>query len=268
MYTRAERWWWSALGCVVLGVVASALLTRSFIPSGGATEVLLLIVSVTTPALAALARRRSGDCAARADLCRRAFLYREALGEEPSVEERRIVALWPANTPLNRVTTEHAYFSSTEGIGAARLADAVGESAFYTAELARVMALGGYVLFGVSFFILLAAVIALASLSLDGATLGQFKTAVGLVAIVMLTLVTAEILMTTLAYTTLARACREVSKSASLFRELTHKSVVTAVRLAESYSIALAGNFPIPNLIYRWNHGRIDRAYRSTLVGP
>jgi hypothetical protein len=263
MYTRAERWWWGALACVVAGVAASTLLVRPLLPSGGMIESVVLVVSVVAPALAALARRRSAECAARAGLCRRAFLYRDALGEDLSVDERRIVALWPANTPLNRITTQAPYFASTEGAGATRLADAIGESAFYTAELARVMAVGGYVLSAVSALALLVGISAMTTLSLDAEALGHFKTVIGLVAIVMLTLITAEVLTTAMAYGTLAKESKEVFRSATQVRKLAPQNIVTAVRLSESYSVALAANIPIPNFVYRWHHERIDRAYSA-----
>lgn len=266
MYIRAERWWGIALTCVVLGVAASTLLTKPLLPSGSVLESFVLVISVAAPAFAALARYRSGRYAARGDLCRRAFLYRDTLGEELNIEEQRIVALWPANVPLNQVTTEQPYFSTTTGRGAGRLAEAVGESAFYTAELAKVMATGGFLLFGASALLLFAAISAMTTLSLDAATLGQLKTAIGLVAIVMLTLITSEVLMTALAYSALSSESREIARSASQFSAMKEQSPVTAVRLSEAYSIALAANLPIPNLIYRWNHDRIDRAYRNGLV--
>lgn len=266
MYRRAERWWWLAFICVGLGVAASTILTRPFFPSGSALESVVLVISVVAPALAALSKFRSGIYAARGDLCRRAFLYRNALGEELSIDEQRIVALWPANATLNRVTTERPYFSSKEEMGAGRLAEAVGESAFYTAELANVMAIGGILLLGTSAFSLIASFSVLAAPGLDAATLGQFKTTVGLVAIVTLTLITAEVFTTALAYNTLSRECREIARSASQFQALPGKNLVTAVRLSESYSIALAANLPIPNFVYKWYHDRIDRAYRNGLT--
>lgn len=266
MFIRAERWWWVALTCVVLGVAASTLLTKPVLPSGSVLESFVLVISVAAPAFAALARYRSGTFAARGDLCRRAFLYRDTLGEELNIEEQRIVALWPANVPLNRVTTEQPYFSTSKDIGPGRLAEAVGESAFYTSELAKVMAASGLLLFGASALLLFAAISAMATLSLDAATLGQLKTAIGIVAIVMLTLITAEVLTTALAYGALSTESHEIARSASQFGALKEQSAVTAVRLSEAYSIALAANLPIPNLIYRWHHDRIDRAYRKGLM--
>lgn len=266
MYVHAERWWWGALASVVTGVAASTLLTRPFLASGGMLESLVLIVSALAPVVAAVARYRSGIFAARGDLCRRAFLYQNALGEELSIEEQRIVALWPDNTPLNRITTQRPYFSTQEGKGPGRLVQAVGESAFYTAQLARAMAVAGYILSGASVIMLLVGLSAITTLDLDPGEMGRLQTTIGLTAIVVLTLITAEILVTAIAYGSLSREAQEIARSSSQFNALAEKSEVTAVRLAESYSIALAVNLPIPDLVYRWHHDRIDRAYRNGLA--
>jgi hypothetical protein len=268
MYSCAERWWWVGLACVVLGAGASTLLIKPILPPGGLPESAVLLISVLAPVLAAISRRQSSDYAGKADLCRRAFLYKDALGEELSIEEQRIVALWPANTPLNPITTAQPYFSSTRGKGAGRLAEAIGESAFYTGELARPMAVAGYFIVSTAAILLLAALSVATTLAFDTTSITKFQTAIGLIAIAVLTVITVEVLMTTLAYARLSRECKEISKSASQFLELPKQNLATALRLAESYSIVLAANLPIPNFIYRRYHDRIDRAYRQRLAGP
>lgn len=265
MYMSAERWWWIALSCVVVGAFAALCLVRPILSDGGVAATLTFITSVIAPVLAAFARQRSSEFAGRADLCRRAFLYRDTLGENLSLEERRIVALWPANSPLNRATMEGPYFSSNQDIGPGRLADAIGESAFYTAELAKKVALAGFALVGVVVLIFLSAASALTTLSLDAAAMSDFNAVLGIVAIAMLTLVICEVLMVAMAYSTLSRESEAVFRSASQLLDLADKSVVLAVRLAESYSIALAANLPIPNVAYKWHRERIDRAYKLAL---
>lgn len=264
MYIRAERWWWIALGCVVVGGIAALLLVRPIFPQDSPASTAIFLVSVVAPVLAAIARWLSGHFSGRADLCRRAFLYRDALGADLSIDERRIVALWPANTPLNDVTKQAPYFSSGQQRGPTRLADAVSESAFYTAELARKVSYFGLALVGVVFLFLISAVSALATLSL-GSAQGEFDAVIGIVAVAALTLFTCEILVVAIGYGSLAKESESVFRSACQFQELSEHNLVTALRLAESYSIALAANLPIPNFLYRWHRNRIDHAYRTAL---
>lgn len=265
MYVRAEGWWWAALLCVVIGSVAALCLVRPFLPQGSVAYALISVLSVLSPVLAGVARWFSSQYAGRADLCRRAFLYNETLGEDLSIDERRIVALWPANAPLNKATTQAPYYSGNRQAGPGRLADAVGESAFYTAELARQISAAGFLVVAVVLLALASAVSALPALSLTASAQDAFNGFIGIVAIAVLTLFVCETLVITIAYAALARESDSIFKSACQFSDLTDQNVVTAIRLAESYSIALASNLPIPNMLYKRNRDRIDRAYRLAI---
>ena len=262
LYSRAERSWWVALVWVVTGLATTLFLVH---PSASTTKVfesICLGVSALASVMAALCRRWASTCAARADLCRRAFLYGNTLGKDLSLEEQRIIALWPADTALNSVTTARPYFSSSECQGPDRLADAVGESAFFTAELARLMANGGFILASACALAFATTVISTTTMVLEATALNNLHVLLGMAGIAIFILLIAEVFFTSLAYKTLHSEAMSVFRSAEQFRQLAEQNEITAVRLAESYSIALAANLPIPNGLYKWQHDRIDRAYR------
>ncbi len=263
MYTRAERWWWCALASVVIGVFSGLASIYSWLRSGSVISYVVVAIAALAPFLAAAARRFSGTLAARADLCRRAFLYRSSLGIELEPDQLRLVALWPSNIPLNKITASSPYFSSTTPVGPDRLAEAVGESAFYTAELARIMGNVGIGLVLLVAVLIFAALSALSSIPFDATTLSKISVIIAIVATGTLALLFGEILVTALGYKSLEEDSLEVFRSATHFAGLADKTAVTAIRIAETYSIALAANLPIPNFLYRWNRDRIDRAYKA-----
>jgi hypothetical protein len=268
MYTRAERWWWSAFALVVVGVFGGLASIQAWVGQNVTLRYAIAIAAALAPVLAALSRYRAGICSGRGDLCRRAVLYRDALGVELELDELRSVALWPRDIPLSTATTSTPYFASAETQGPARLADEVGESAFQTAELARIMAglgLGLVLIVGVA---ILAALAGLPSLSTNSATMGELSSAIATAATVTLALLFGEILVTALAYRSLEIECSSVFRSATQFKSLPEKSSVTAMRIGEAYSIALAANLPIPDLLYRWNRTRIQAAYGASQGKP
>ena len=264
-FAKSERRWWLAFALVISATLASSLVLSGVLPQGSGLESVVVVVSVLMPILAVLARNRSSHWASRGDVCRRAFLYRNSLGIDLSIDEKRSIALWPAKTPLSAVTVAAPYFESSKEHGAGRLADNVAESAFITSELARLMA--AFLLLASLGVILLclAALASLSTLKMTPTNINNVSLLVGIGATIALTFVVGEVAITWLAYRSLADGAKDSFKEASRFSENKETEVTAAMLIAERYSIALASNLPLPYLLYRWHHERIEKAYKDAL---
>jgi hypothetical protein len=261
MYCRSERWWWASLALVALGIVAAIGVISEVFPAHSLAATASTMISIATPALAAVARWISGDYAGKGDTCRRLVLYHDAMGKPIDLAVARDVALWPRR-PVSAVTTT-PYFASDRAQGPHRLIEDVGESAFFTAELARLTAKIGFTIVGVFVATPLLAWIVFSDVRTAVST--QVSLVLGALAILTVGVLIAEVFVHALHYLRLARESSEVSRRAADLARGDSPSSADAYQLAEDYSVALARNLPILNWLYEREKDRIEAAYSQGL---
>jgi hypothetical protein len=257
MYCRSERWWWASLALVTVGILAAIAVISELIPEHSLAATLSTVVEIATPALAAAARWISGEYAGEGDTCRRLVLYHDAMGKPIDVAVARQVALW-SRRPVSAATT-NPYFASNRSLGPKRLLEDVGESAFFTGELARRTAIFGFISVGVFVTTPLLAWIVFSDVR--SVVSKQASLVFGALAILTVGVLIAEVFVHALHYLRLAKESTEVSRRAC---DLALKPAPTegdAYQLAEDYSIALARNLPIVNWLYEREKSRIESAY-------
>lgn len=262
LYKKAEIWWWASLGLVAVGV-AAALVVSWNPPERNLWLAWLAMLSVCCPVLAAVVRHRSGHLAGRADVCRRAALYHDSIGESLPCDQRRLIALWPSHIQLHKETAGEAYFSSDAPTGHVRLAENLAESAFWTSDLARVVSIAGFVISGGLTFAMIAVATSAAYLPFDPRAFATAQSGISAIATVITVFLIGELALTSFAYLTLASNAQSVFHAASQLAADSNATIHQVLRVGEEYSIALAANLPLPDLVYAIRRSKLTAAYRS-----
>jgi len=263
LYVKAERWWWAAFALVAIGVSASLFLIPPSASSRGAWMALLMMANTCAPVLAAMARYRSAQLAGRGDMCRRAALYKDSLGESVPIADRQILALWPSGIPLEKVTTSEPYFAASEPQGCVRLARNIAESAFYSRQLSSVVGTAGLLICGALVVATLAAASSATYFPLDPRAFETMQSGISAIATVLLVLLLGEIFLMSLAYRGLASGCEQVFRAASQLAASSECTLPKVLRISEEYSIALAANLPLPNFLYKLLRTKIEDAFKQ-----
>lgn len=152
-----------------------------------------------------------------------------------------------------------SYYATSAQPGSARLRAELQESAFWSRELYGVSATIAYFIAGAVFLVVLVALLIVAGTDAADASL-----TVARVGVVFLSfLVFSDVLTQALAWRDASR------KSDVIVRRLQNEGLDddgAALAVFGDYCAATATTPPIPSLLYRWNHDRIENAWRAADV--
>lgn len=265
MLDRAQKaWtqsklWWTAIVLIQLtsgSIAAWFAWTR---PEHGVAAVTLPILGVLIPGITLFARAQAGSAYASGEAWRRAFLLKDSLHYEPDAGEYATLLLdADATGPNLQRAPTGGYYASTLPPGYPRLLENIAESAYYTTNLASVMARFCMVIVVLAVGVLcLVVVMALNSPLIDptpapdaASWVARYGPQLGsLASVVLAFFATGQIVEIGLVYSSLASTSRSVMQRALQGGVMSPGAVLSVLGLHEA---ALAGaGLPVPDILAR-----------------
>lgn len=223
------------------------------------------IFALLAPAAIGWIREAASVNLTRADKCRRLILYADGLGNDIPADDMAQVRAWVLGSQFKEAPFVRPYYSSTKPPGPQRLADIVAESAFFTEHLARKIATGLWITFGIAVFV---ACLVLYSADLRA---GMPHHAVVLVmksiAVLVSFLLAGDFMLIAKKYSDLHHESRQTFVRCARLRELGNISINEVRNVAEDYGVALLQAPPVPGKIYLMFRDELNCIYRESHGG-
>jgi hypothetical protein len=248
----AKRWFVRSR----LAHVATLVLSVPALFVEGRLAYLLALAALATEVTAWTYRILADRRHSLAEEGRRRALLCDAMGAPPGALALRVLR---ASFSKRAERTAHAhedpnYYASTAAPGPMRLRDHLQESAFWSQELYSSAARAAGLAAGVLLLLVIVALFVVVGWGSANASL-----AVARVGVVFLSfLVVSDIATQALAWHDAAEKSRDVTQRLEGDTLNEHS---TALAVFGDYSVATATTPPIPTFLYRWNGGRIARAW-------
>lgn len=262
LYQRAEQWWIVSL---LISVVTLCLVLIALWIDSSPWVSLAGIFAILAPVSIAWAREAASASLLRGDKCRRLILYADGLGHDIPPEDLAEVKVWALGSQLKEAPFVKPYYSSSKSPGPQRLADIIAESSFFTEHLARKIATGLWVTFGIALIV--------ACLVLYSADLGagvSYRVAVFVMksmAVLVSFLIAGDFLLIAKKYTDLNHEAHQAFSRCARLREAQNLSIDEVRNVVEDYGVALLQAPPIPGKLYGFYRDALNRIYRESHGG-
>lgn len=251
LFERSKRWWryyFCAQAIVVLVSGMAVFLTKGY------SSIILGVASVGLPFVTFWLRGAAQSHYRMAERIRRMEVVWDGLGREPSDLEVSMVAN-AADVQLERGLLGPSPFASRQPAGAARLAENLQESAFFTADLAgRVVGRCVLVVSGALGVSLILLYVVARRPELGSEELAR------LVSIAVVFFSAGEFASLGRSFSTLAKTAGAVTSECSRLRE--RRRLITdvdALLVMDEYDCALANTAPLPSKLHRRHKERLSK---------
>lgn len=223
------------------------------------------IFAILAPVSIAWTREAASASLLRGDKCRRLILFADGLGHDIPTEDLAQVKAWALGSQLKEAPFVKPYYSSSKSPGPQRLADIITESSFFTEHLARKIATGLWVTFGIA---LIVACLVLYSADLCAEV--PFHVVVFVMksmAVFVSFLIAGDFLLIAKKYTDLNHEAHQAFSRCACLREAQNLSIDEVRNVVEDYGIALLQAPPIPGQLYGFYRDALNRIYRESHGG-
>jgi hypothetical protein len=259
LYQSAESWWNRSL--CVSGITLFLTVTACW----DTAPVLIMVagaVSIVAPILIIWMREIASENQLRGDKCRRLILFADGMGADIPADEVAQIRGWGLGYELQDAQFVHPYYSSAKSPGPQRLADIIGESAFFTYHLTSKLSAWLWTVF-LSTLILSGFILYLSDL-MQGSSPGSFVPVAKSVAVIIAFLIAGDFLLIAKKFTDLKNNSYEtLTRCVSL--RAAHEVNSDEVRtVAEDYSISLLQAPPIPGKLYLHYRDELNEIYRTS----
>lgn len=261
LYKKSELLWWLSLAGWLIAAfasIASILATQKLALS------LLGITSLFIPFCIVWLREIAATYSLKADKCRRMILYSDGLGNPPSEIELLTAKGYSIGNKIESAYYEPPYYDSKIQAGPARLLDIIGESAFFTKELALKIESYLRVILATSFLLIVA--LGLSSkfwIGLIEVTQESLADFIEAFTLFIATLVAGDIYLLKTKFSNMAKDSERVFSSAFKLKKSITISNHDVLTIASDYDACLQNSPPIPFCIYKRYVGDLNRIYKD-----